>query len=374
MSSIYFRMIIILLFTHQAKAADIGLSVRALGMGNAYTAIVNDSDSIFYNPAGLAKTKGFSMTLLDPAIGMNNLESYQDFVDIFQNANDVSSLMNDLYGKEVSFYAGAKSLVNIGGFAFGGYGVADVNLAVNNPVYPNIDAKFQLDYAFVGGWGFEAIPDMLHVGVLTRRVVRRGGEIPVGVSTIATLDGDALQEALNRNGIGYALDFGASFTLPMEFNPTISYTWRDVGDTRFLATGGNGAPQPVKSEQIIGLGMSFESLLMSIRPALDFRFVNHSGMQLGQRVNFGVELSFPLIDVRAGFHQGYYTLGAGFDFWLMRLDAATYGVELGNYPGQLEDRRYMLQMTFEFGVDPSNFSFFKMERPSVRQHGRKLRR
>ena len=83
-------------------------------------------------------------------------------------------------------------------------------------------------------------------------------------------------------------------------------------------------------------------------------------MQLGKKVNMGVEFSWPLIDVRAGFHQGYYTLGTSFDLWVMRIDAATYGVELGEFPGQLEDRRYMVQVTFEFGIDPGNFSFFKL--------------
>ena len=120
--------------------------------------------------------------------------------------------------------------------------------------------------------------------------------------------------------------------------------------------------------------MTFESTLMDIRPAIDFRYLKKTEVPLGQRLNFGIEFSWPMLDVRGGFHQGYYTLGAGFDLWLMRVDAATYGGELGQYPGQLEDRRYMLQITFEFGVDPSNFSFLKLERPSVRQHGRKLRR
>jgi hypothetical protein len=80
---------------------------------------------------------------------------------------------------------------------------------------------------------------------------------------------------------------------------------------------------------------------------------------MGKKINLGLELSWPIIDVRGGFQQGYLSYGVGCDIWLFRLDLASYGVELGEYPGQLEDRRYMLQMTFDFGVDPSNFSFFK---------------
>jgi hypothetical protein len=36
---------------------------------------------------------------------------------------------------------------------------------------------------------------------------------------------------------------------------------------------------------------------------------------------------------------------------LLKLDLATYGVEMGEYPGQLEDRRYALQLTLELGLD-----------------------
>jgi hypothetical protein len=34
----------------------------------------------------------------------------------------------------------------------------------------------------------------------------------------------------------------------------------------------------------------------------------------------------------------------------------TYGVELGEYPGQLEDRRYLASVTLEFGFDGGFFS------------------
>lgn len=364
----------LIFISNAAQAADIGYSVRALGMGNAYTAIVNNGDSIFYNPAGLAKWGGFNWTILDPTIGLNNVDSYQDYLDIIDDNSDISGIMNELYGEQVTIYTGAKSLVSIGGFTFGAYGILDSNFAVNNPVYPNIDATYRMDYGFVAGWGLNLIPKMLDVGFQTRRITRQGGQIPIGVSTIATLDSNTIQDQLNRRGVGYAFDWGATLTFPGALKPTLAFTWRDMGDTAFKPSGNALAPQPIRQEQIIGLGISFESLLMDIRPTIDYRFLNHSNIQMGKKINMGLELSWPIVDVRGGFHQGYLTYGVGMDVWLMRLDLASYGVELGEFPGQLEDRRYMLQMTFEFGVDPSNFSFFKLERPSVKNHNRKLRR
>ena len=173
---------------------------------------------------------------------------------------------------------------------------------------------------------------------------------------------------------GYAFDVGANLSFPGALKPTISFSWRDMGNTSFTPDDGKTAPSDVKQEQIIGLGLNFESTLMDIKPAIDYRFLNDSNIQLGKKLNMGVELSMPLIDIRAGLHQGYYTLGTSFDLWMFRVDAATYGVELGEYPGQLEDRRYMVQFAFEFGIDPGSFSFFKLSRPSIKNHRRKLRR
>ncbi len=356
-------------------AADIGLSARALGMGNAYTAVVNNGDAIFYNPAGLAKMGGFRWTILDPGIATNTYDSYQRYLDIAEDSSDVSEIINDLYGEEVTVYTGMKTLLSFGSFAFGAYGVVDGNFLVNNPVFPNIETVYRVDYGFVAGGGFEMIPELLHMGLQARRVSRQGGALPIGVSTIATLDSDTIQNELDRSGIGYAFDWGMTLQFPGALKPTLAFTWRDMGNTSFEPTTEGGvAPDPVQQEQIIGLGINYESLLMDIRPAIDYRFVNDSNTQLGKKLNMGIEFSWPLIDIRGGFHQGYYTLGTSFDLWIMRVDAATYGVELGEYPGQLEDRRYMLQISFEFGVEPGSFSFFKLSRPSTKNHNRKLRR
>ena len=354
----------ILLFLFHWKpllAADIGFSTRALGMGNAYTTVVRDSDSLFYNPAGYAKMSGFNWTIADPSLGTNAYSSYQNYIDLF-DTNDMATLIRQLYGDSVNAYVGAKSLMSIGGFAFGGYGLADANFQVNNPAYPSIDALYRVDYGLVVGWGVHLDPAKLtDLGIQVRRVTRQGGTVPIGVSTIANLSSQDIENQLNQTGTGYAFDVGVNFSLPGPLKPTASFVWRDMGNTVFTNTSGLAAPEPVEQEMVLGLGVSYESLLMSIRPAIDYRYLNKTGSerQIGNNLHIGVEMEFPLLELRAGFNQGYYTAGLSFDLWFFRVDAATYGVELGAYPGQLEDRRYIVQMSFDFGIG-ADFSFFNL--------------
>ena len=73
-------------------------------------------------------------------------------------------------------------------------------------------------------------------------------------------------------------------------------------------------------------------------------------------------------DTVIGFSQGYYSLGASLDLFLFQIDLAYYGVELGEYPGQDEDRRIQIAFTMDMGFDPS-FNFMDFNKVK----GRKLK-
>jgi hypothetical protein len=103
--------------------------------------------------------------------------------------------------------------------------------------------------------------------------------------------------------------------------------------------------------------MELDLPLLTITPSLDYRFADRTDMQIGEKLHLGLELDLPLIDIRAGLHQGYWTAGVGLGFGILSFDLASYGVEMGEYPGQREDRRYVAQMTFEIGFDPGFLGF-----------------
>lgn len=326
-----------------AGAENIAFSVRALGMGNAFTAVVNDGDSVFYNPGGLSLMSGLGWTIIDPAIGVSNLGEYQTYLDLAQS-EDLTSSLGELFGSSLSVYgAGSKTLFSLGGFVVGAYAVGDASLQLSNPSLPSLTGSLRADYGFLAGWGGELLSDILGFGVTVRRITRQGGEVSMGPSDLVELNTDNLFEGFDRTGVGTAVDLGLNLSLPLFLKPSFSLVWRDIGDTNFEATSSLGAPPSTDQELILGAGLSMNTLLLGFSFAIDYRYFGQA-MAPGKKINLGAEVSLPIVDIRAGLHQGYFSGGFGFDLWLLRMDFATYVEELGVFSGQLPDRRYFLQL------------------------------
>ena len=329
-------------------------SVRALGMGNAYTAVVSNGDALFYNPAGLAKVSGIHWTVADPRVGANGVNGIQAGQQLSASNANLQQILGPLYGQEIWAGGGAKTAITIPGFGVAGYVNSDVGFMPNSPPDPTMALNMFLDYGYAAGAAFDLIPYIWQVGVVGRYINRTGTTGNVGPATLGTGNNAQLLNVLENRGTGYALDFGSNITLPGPISPTMSFVYRDIGNTSFSHDSGAAAPAPVNSEMIVGGSLALKLLLITITPAADFRYLTSTTAQLGMKVDLGVEIALPLLSLRAGFQQGYYTAGAGVDLGIITVDAATYGVELGAYPGQMEDRRYMAQLTIQLGFD-----FFK---------------
>lgn len=334
---------------HGSEIFQASGSVRALGMGNAYAPVVRDADSLFYNPAGLAQIGGVNWTIFDLIVGASGVE-VADKLQNLQGAGTFADTVRDLYGERVWASGKGKSAITLPFFGFAVYNHLDASLDVNNPVYPNMDIAVVNDFGYAMGAGFPILP-MLHVGATIRRIKRTGARAPFGPSFIASLDPDSIAANIEKEGTGYAADLGINLKVPGPVAPTLSFVWRNVGKTKFSSSTELGAPPSDEDDMAIGAALAIDAGLVSLTPALEVKHLNRNDEQLGKKIHLGVELGLPLVDIRAGFYQGYYTLGAGLSLGLLRIDAATYGVEMGEFPGQLEDRRYALQLTMELGFD-----------------------
>src|SRR5690606_38342194 len=123
------------LSAYAAELYETHTNARALGMGNAYAPIVNDDESLFYNPAGLAKNSGFILTIMDPRAGLNTLD-VTELSDRFSDLSDDATFnqaISDMYGEPIWFTAGAKSAFIAPYFAVAVYLDANVNISIQNP-------------------------------------------------------------------------------------------------------------------------------------------------------------------------------------------------------------------------------------------------
>lgn len=257
------------------------ISVNALGMGNAYLAHSRGHDAIFYNPAGLANLHGLQWHLMGLNLGINGLDSYKEYSDMFNNSNDLPSVLNQLYGRPVWTRADLQSSFSIGSFIFGGYARGNLGFTLLNPALPNLTSNYFADYALFAGWGTEVIPSWFDFGFVVKRITRLAGGVQIGASSLAYLDSNVLQDAAKKQGTGYGLDWGAKLKFPGSWHPTISFAWQDVGDTSYSLSADTPQPMSSKSRMHVGLGMEKDFTVFVLRPAFDFRYLNSSGVQVG---------------------------------------------------------------------------------------------
>lgn len=354
----------------QGPAAELynrNVSVRALGMGNAYVSVARGLDSVFYNPAGLGGSKGFNLTLLKARAGINDVDAISDLMDLADSDN-FEDVLREFYGRPLNLSGGAHTGLVISGLAFAAYDSFNVSADLSNPALPDFQLDYVNDLGFAAGFGIEFVPNIMSFGVVGKRIQRMGASETVSVDTLATLETAELEAILENEGIGYSLDVGVNLTLPSPVKPTFSFVLRDVGDTSFSHDAGAEAPPGDDAEMIAGISFQVSVPGITITPALDYRYIDNTDIHIGKKINFGLEVGLPVIDIRGGFHQGYWTAGASFNMGLIQVDAASYGVELGEYPGQHEDRRYMVEFSIDFGWDGSSGSkIFGVDRETSRK-------
>ncbi len=331
-------------------------SVRALGMGGAYSPIARGTDSMFYNPAALAFQHGIDWRIFNLNGGLNS-----DLIKANASGSGSTVSLANFYGKKVSFFAEGNSAIVVPYFGVAGYSDNHLTLLVNNPPYPNLDADFISDYGgIIGG----AIPlgSMASIGMNIKQVHRWGGHNNLGIGTLlgGSTSLNTLKDSFANKGVGYGADLAAMIMVPGTIGTTVSAVWKDAGGTQFAKTDGADAPPRTVDNLSLGVASVLDLPGLDVTGVVEFTHLQQSSEQIGKKINLGAEISLPLIDVRAGIMQGYSTYGIGIDLFLMKLDLALYTVELGDYPGQLPDTRYQLGFTMDLGFD-FNFNFLSID-------------
>lgn len=365
-----FFILFFFVFKVEAVLYQPGLSNRCLAMGGTCISHVRGADSVFFNPAALARMDGFALTLGQAQAGIS--KSVLDLSDQFRGTSDFnSSDLNKLYGKTFMVDATARASLAMPYIGFGVYSNNYTNMKFSDPTFPTFKMHLISDYGYAVG-GAVPLGKNVSLGVAVRHVKRWGGDEEVNVADLVGANSRSIAErAFQDRGVGHALDLGFMATLDHPLKPTFSFVWQDLGVTTFSQTAGTKAPPSQYDNLIFGVSAQHELALIDFTHAFEYKFIRtDSGDDLSKKLHLGTEASLGLINLRAGLNQGYLTYGAGVDLWLLQVDAAFYSNELGTYAGQARSDNYNVSVTLSLDFDQS----FKLEDAAGKKRRLKQRR
>lgn len=328
---------------------------RAQGFGGAFTAVADDEQAIFYNPAGLAGIQqlGLQAASIEIEATVANLLSLSSDMSALQNMS--GETINQFMGKNIYGRAQVVPSVVMPNFGFSLLMDGQIALIARNQALPTVQVGYQTTNGVQFAYG---------TSLLGRRAARRGtGDIRVGFAgkvlwrrggyrTLNTLDLVGVSESTLRSiagnyQMGYGGDLGFQWLRRMGKNGVLSagLAWTDLGKFNFA-----GEADPLESKLNLGVASSFNlGRITGLTLALDYRDLLHD-MEWKKKTHLGAELALPVVKLYAGLNQLMLSYGASFDLWLFKITAISAREEFGTLVGQDPVHTYQLKVAFKMGL------------------------
>jgi hypothetical protein len=339
--------------------------VRPLAMGNAFVAVADDYNAMFYNPAGLARLSTWSLEIMNPKVGISTA-TIATINDVNKLATGGSSSASGKNSTQVALntfetLSGKPQYVSLGmtpHLVFPGFGLGagiDVggSLVIHRQISAHVDIGLDAIVPLTFAKNF--LEDRLSLGATAKAVFRTGVDsefVLADIFALAKDESDSSGKKLNdyvQSGRGFGADLGMLYTPTKSMEPTFGVSLMDVGGTPLKASSDTfGKPEP--RPPTLNTGFSFKpytSNNLYLLTAVDVHAANQP-IHYSKKVNFGSEFGVgKIFKLQAGLHQGEFSGGFQFDAWLLVLRFATYAEQLGTTAGQdklLADRRYVMQL------------------------------
>jgi hypothetical protein len=381
-----------------AEAPALIRGTRALGMGDALTAIADDQNVFFYNPAGSVQRTGSMVNFLDMS-----LTASKDALDFYKFINDnedalknfdtlsesdkialVDKIKAEMVPLKPTFGVTAPNVSYLSGPVFGGFhwgagffGQVSGRVGFNPIVVtPTLYYDVNVDAIPTGNLSLKLnklpyIPGSLGIGSNVKWI-RRGQISETSLETFALDDYEAPPAQI---GNGFGLDFGTLYQPTSRW--TVALVVSDFGGTKIkydALSAEKGYPaKDAHTEEIkarwntgvawtpgmIGVGSFGIPLHDRLVLAADVRdFANkeskifadgHLADTAGTHFHLGAEYRWWFLRLRTGANQGYFTGGVGIDWPMLKLDYAYYADELSPFAGTSRHPAHRISFTFGFG-------------------------
>lgn len=326
---------------------------RAMAMGGATIAVVNDETALLNNPAGLGKLREMYGTILDPELELGQTYLSLNGNKIVSSPFDLESVRSSLSTNTNKYYHIKAQLFPsfvVRNFGFGFYGRQSLD-AMMDTAGTSMTTYYRDDFAFVAGINLRLFDGRIKIGVNGRAVNR------IEVNKTLTSTDTYTLAAQATEGSAIATDAGIILSAPWYLIPTISAVVRDVGNTKFTFKDGVRARYSNRPEQVdqdtdvaIALFPIHTNRSRSVFTAEVQKLTKMSQdtdknkyYHVGYEYNFG-----DVLFIRAGMNQRYYTGGIELSTTHTQFQFSSYGEEIGTSTAPVEDRRYILKFTIRF--------------------------
>lgn len=357
-----------LLFTSSLRAQDLKFedsvfpelvtSARALGMGNAFIAKVDDSSASFYNPAGLGTVRKWHF----------HLSNFQfDFNKGFANAG-LGGMATDVPGNVMSAFSadGLREILldkkgkmtfnrfqlmpnfTMRFFSLGYmYSKKSKALVTTDETSPEFQYAYRRDHGPYASLNISFWGGILKLGMTGVMLNRKEINLTQAASAAVELeDGDY------KKGATFYSISGAKLTLPFKLLPTFSVTSHNTFEGDFSS---RAAGKPDQIEKTLDVGFSVTPMLANtVRLHLEANFKdvegNVKGVSEKRRMLLGMELDiYRALFFRLGYGDGFGSAGVGIRSKSFEFDLSSYAVDTSDkdFRGD-EDRRFALSLSSGF--------------------------
>ncbi len=331
--------------------------LRPMGMGNAYVAVADDFNALFYNPAGLARLEAWDGELINPRVTLST--GVRGIVDDIQNTTNSSGVSSTL--DLIEKYTGESFHIGLGltphlifpnfGFAIGlEFGTS---IVFHREIAVDLDAGVRAIVPIAFAMNF--FDKRLSVGLGLKARARAGVDHEFSMEDIqafqkktADQDGKELEDYV-LGGIGAGADVGLLFTPTKTMEPTLGLSVTDLGGTAYkkVSITDKAIGRPDTQHASVNVGMSLKPIKrdwLYLLTSVDMHSINQE-TSFSKKLSLGSELGLgSILKFQAGLYQGYMTAGMQFDVGLLNLRLLTYSEDLGSVAGFKEDRRIAFQL------------------------------
>lgn len=338
---------------------EFATSARALAMGNAYIAKVDDASAVFYNPAGLGTVRYSHLHLSNFHIELNKGLIESSTGGTIGNAFSSASKAYSLDGKRELLlkkpgtiaHSSLHALPNITSRYFSaGYLLSTKTRAVVT------DAN--------SATGFEYADRFDHGPYVALNLSLFGGIFKAGASALFLNRKEAIGSAdpnvaidlpkdSYKKGSAVIITAGSRLTLPFVFLPTFAVNVHNANSMKFTGARGAGAPDKILQSYDVGFSIT-PQIGTSTRIHLEVDYkdlgIAYKNVNMNRKILFGAELDFSRVFFfRIGYGDGFGSAGLGIKSRKLEFDLTTYAVDTTSsaFRGE-EDRRFALSISSGF--------------------------